>query len=503
MESLRRRLSTCGGGLKVAFDGPEANPTWKLDWDYDRYGNRPNQNVRAGSPPGPQLTIDPNTNRITGTGFGYDANGNMTADGLNSLGYDAENRVVSVNAGATQYCYDGNGLRVKKVSGSTLTCSSVGTVHIFSGTKVIAEYENGAAPGSPTREYIYSGRQLLATIAGTTTTYHHADHLSVRLMTDGTLGSPTYGQTVGQRGLYPYGDSLIWYETGTTDKWKFTTYERDGESVNDYAMARYYINRFGRFSSPDPLAGSISDPQSLNRYAYVENDPIDAIDPDGREPTLTPADPCGHITPPFGIPPTFPTYDPFWIWRFLPSWFPGANTDDIWQFINPFLPPGTAYYQESRPQGSTTKCFGYARFTGVGPGQAPGRGALYEYGVRGARSGTVAIDPKDFGLPFPEGPQGATVREQTKATLASYASQITVTSLGPLVEGAPTAPYTVSDIVDIGLRTRGSAKAAIDVYRFPTNSLARQFTGTYPTLITFPSESPLDCPPGFVRNPPL
>ncbi len=62
------------GRLKVAFAGPEATPTWKLDWDYDRYGNRPNQNVRAGSPPGPQLTIDPNTNRITGTGYSYDAN---------------------------------------------------------------------------------------------------------------------------------------------------------------------------------------------------------------------------------------------------------------------------------------------------------------------------------------------------------------------------------------------------------------------------------------------
>jgi YD repeat-containing protein len=52
------------GRLKVAFAGPEASPTWNLDWDYGRYGNRPNQNVRAGSPPGRHLTIDPNTLRL-------------------------------------------------------------------------------------------------------------------------------------------------------------------------------------------------------------------------------------------------------------------------------------------------------------------------------------------------------------------------------------------------------------------------------------------------------
>jgi hypothetical protein len=46
-------------------------------------------------------------------------------------------------------------------------------------------------------------------------------------------------------------------------------------------MARSYINRFGRFSSPDPLAGSLSNPQSLNRYAYVESDPINLADPSG------------------------------------------------------------------------------------------------------------------------------------------------------------------------------------------------------------------------------
>jgi hypothetical protein len=61
--------------------------------------------------------------------------------------------------------YDGNGLRIKKVSASTAT------VYVFSGSKVIAEYVNGAAPSSPTREYLYSRGTLLAKIESGATNY--------------------------------------------------------------------------------------------------------------------------------------------------------------------------------------------------------------------------------------------------------------------------------------------------------------------------------------------
>jgi len=100
-----------------------------------------------------------------------------------------------------------------------------------------------------------------------------ADNLSVRLVTDGN------GNVTGQQGHYPFGES--WYATGATTKWKFTGYERDAESANDYAMARYDVNRLGRFGTPDPLGGSPALPQSLNRYAYTQNDPINAVDPLG------------------------------------------------------------------------------------------------------------------------------------------------------------------------------------------------------------------------------
>ena len=86
------------------------------------------------------------------------------------------------------------------------------------------------------------------------------------------------GGVVGQMGHFPFGES--WYN-GPGTKWFFTTYERDAESGNDYAMARYHVSRLGRLASPDPIAGSTANPQSLNRYSYSVNDPANVTDPSG------------------------------------------------------------------------------------------------------------------------------------------------------------------------------------------------------------------------------
>ncbi|PYV25097.1 MAG: hypothetical protein DMG24_09785 [Acidobacteria bacterium] len=44
---------------------------------------------------------------------------------------------------------------------------------------------------------------------------------------------------------------------------------------------RRYTYGLGRWLSPDPLAGEVAKPQSLNRYAYVGNNPTSLIDPLG------------------------------------------------------------------------------------------------------------------------------------------------------------------------------------------------------------------------------
>ena len=215
----------------------------------------------------PQLIVDPGSNRISSAGFGYDASGNLKLDPNGSYIFDADNRMTQSVVGGTTaaYGYDGNRLRVQKTVGATTT------TYVFSGAKVIAEYSNGAL----SKESVYSGSRLLATVAAGVVTYHHPDHLSNRLETNSA------GTVTRSFGQLPFGDT--WYETGTADKWKFTTYERDPESGLDYATERYYSSGYGRFTAADLLAGHLANPQSLNRYTYVTNDPVNFVDPLGLD----------------------------------------------------------------------------------------------------------------------------------------------------------------------------------------------------------------------------
>ena len=273
-----------GRMISAKTNGSTGFPQWGMIESYDRFGNRWDQTATAGSVPQPQLTFGTNgmnssmTNRPNG--YTFDPSGNMTVEPFsppNDMTYDGENQMTAFSGagGAATYTYDGNGLRViRSVSGGATTVS------IFSGNSVIAEYDNGAAPSAPSREYVYNGAPsgnttgLLAMISDGATTYYHQDDESVRLTTDGN------GNVVTQEGTFPFGET--WYMTGQSNKWIFTSYNQDSESGLNYALARYYYSRTGTFCSADPLAGSPDDPQSWNRYPYGRNDPIDITDPSGK-----------------------------------------------------------------------------------------------------------------------------------------------------------------------------------------------------------------------------
>ncbi len=116
-----------------------------------------------------------------------------------------------------------------------------------------------------------------------------ADQLGTpRMVCDktGSLGS------VKRHDYLPFGEELFAGVGGRTTalgytadamRQKFTSYERDNETGLDYAQARYCSPIQGRFTSADPLMASAqaTDPQSLNRYAYVGNNPMVFADPSG------------------------------------------------------------------------------------------------------------------------------------------------------------------------------------------------------------------------------
>jgi RHS repeat-associated protein len=114
---------------------------------------------------------------------------------------------------------------------------------------------------------------------------------STRVITDGS------GNVVSRHDYYPFGEELATsnrtsaLQYGATDyvAQRFTGKERDAESALDYFGARYYASTMGRFMSPDWAAkaepvpySKLDDPQPLNLYTYVRNNPLSGVDPDGH-----------------------------------------------------------------------------------------------------------------------------------------------------------------------------------------------------------------------------
>jgi RHS repeat-associated protein len=71
---------------------------------------------------------------------------------------------------------------------------------------------------------------------------------------------------------------------GSGSNYAFLTLkERDIETGLDYFLARYYASAQGRFTSADSYGGRLTNPQTLNRYAYVLNNPLKYTDPTGHQ----------------------------------------------------------------------------------------------------------------------------------------------------------------------------------------------------------------------------
>lgn len=106
--------------------------------------------------------------------------------------------------------------------------------------------------------------------------FYHYDHLgSTTMVTD------EQGQVVYQAEYAPYGATVT--PTGTAQPaHQFTGQRFDSSTGLYYFKARYYDPRTGRFLSPDPMIQDPGDPQSLNAYSYVRNNPVNLVDPTGE-----------------------------------------------------------------------------------------------------------------------------------------------------------------------------------------------------------------------------
>ena len=217
-------------------------------------------------------------------GYLYDANGNQTTDIYGQgLTFDANGMLSSVAGNAETYIYDPSGNRAE-VHGATVTD------YVYFGGIPIASLSGGLYT-----DLVYGGNTLLAEVGGWQAafpTYRATDHLGSLV---GDLGSSSSGGPVNYA---PYGQL---FSGSTADPYGYTGLQWDPTTATSHAMARQYSSQQGRWQSPDRYEGSYSwnDPQSLNRYSYVHNNPMGFIDPTGQiiqVPILDPGAAASEVT---------------------------------------------------------------------------------------------------------------------------------------------------------------------------------------------------------------
>jgi len=281
-ESKRHTQDPLDRLLNASLDG---NNT-PLSWSYDRYGNRLSQSGGGYTPQ--NLTYS--GNRISSSGFAYDAAGNLVWDGSRSFCYDAEGRmlrVVSDSVGPSvqnpvkpcdasvtalaEYVYDPSGLRVRVTNGADIR----EYVYDLSGREA-GEIKAGVVQ----RQEVYLGGAHLAVIArqtdGTNKMFYlHSDWL-------GTVRKATSNDALNEGTCqnYPYGDGLG-CSGAAPFRHFFTDYVRDSESGLEHSWFRQYSARVGQYGTADPVLGRRINPQTWNRYAYAINNPIRYVDPRG------------------------------------------------------------------------------------------------------------------------------------------------------------------------------------------------------------------------------
>ncbi|MCX6879879.1 MAG: FG-GAP-like repeat-containing protein [Verrucomicrobia bacterium] len=197
----------------------------------------------------------------------YDANGNRLNDGSRSYTWNAENQLAAASRDGqtTSFAYDHTGSRVRRSGASGETLSFGPLVERVDGKRV---------------KYVYVGSMLITRRDENGPVWYHADRLgSVRAMTDAS------GSVVRNYGYSPFGQTRGASDIAANDR-GFTGHRRDADTGLLFMGARYYDPSTCQFVSPDSIVPDPENPQALNRYSYVYNDPLNNTDPTGHAPVV-------------------------------------------------------------------------------------------------------------------------------------------------------------------------------------------------------------------------
>jgi RHS repeat-associated protein len=268
--------------LQVSYTGSEARATIGTDtwghpdgpyaqrYDHDVWGNTTHREGWGGIYGG-GVNDNPTYAGNRQDGLTYDLAGNYTASG--AMTYDATGQ-LSASSATLSHAYEGDRLRGKRIENGTATYYLRSSVL---GGQVVAELNSA---GTWLRGYVYLGGQMLAIQYNSAVTWVHQEPFSKGQRFTDSAGNST-GTIVE---VDPWGGNTSRSVNSAFQPHLYTSYDRDSDG-GDEAMNRRYIATSTRFSQPDPYDGSYSltDPQSFNRYAYVNNDPVNFVDPTGLD----------------------------------------------------------------------------------------------------------------------------------------------------------------------------------------------------------------------------
>ena len=129
----------------------------------------------------------------------------------------------------------------------------------------------------PNRIATVSGTGLVPDTVADTVAYYHSDHLG-----SSNVITSQAGNLISNCEYLPYGEFAT-KEGSNVTNYYFTGKELDDETGLMFYGARYYDPQIGRFITADTIVSQPFNPQSLNRYSYCDNNPINYTDPTGHK----------------------------------------------------------------------------------------------------------------------------------------------------------------------------------------------------------------------------
>ena len=278
-DSLNRILSGQSSGT--------GGTSWGDTYVIDAWGNLTNINPISGKAFGQNFQAAPASVQNQLNGFCNDSAGNLILNTpcpqppfTPTYYYDDENRLIAT--AGDSYIYDGDGQRVEKCTEGTpgaCATSATGTLYWKGSASAPLTETDLSGTNQKTTYIFFNGQRVARSDSAGAIHYYFSDHLGSHGVVENATGSACE-QDID---YYPYGGVENDYCPNVAQNYKFTGKERDSESGLDNFGARYNASTMGRFMSPDPLGGHQEDPQTLNRYSYVRNNPLSLTDPTGLD----------------------------------------------------------------------------------------------------------------------------------------------------------------------------------------------------------------------------